>query len=696
MVLGALSLAVSALENYDRCLKAAGDIKNYRQTVQLIRNHIFLQQEQLEKTLGRICSKNPTPAEIETRLQQAYPEKYTRFLEIISHMERLIKKLLHKLRIDGAGEPIQPKGVAWEWQKVRVIFGRRSRKQLLDELQSLNDALRVCFESFETPLGPGALDRELEASKAKFSARNCKYTRDCVQRIHQAASNALKCACRPHRGNLCLPWHTQEPVRPEELRVVLSTTSLGNEGSLKQTWHEVFFEVVSVARDSHPVEELATAPKTASSISRGPNPVLKLARALTTSGGASKNTSPAQTSAMSFTTISASSSASSSPRPVQEPHKATTTIGGASPTPRLVPKLATASAAPVSTSQCTCSASRVSTAATTPVDSYRSPHFVKRPETGSTISMHPLPLAEWPAPPATWPQFRQMFYHRIHETSGNAGMMNTPAHVTTTTGADPDFPFRPVECLCRFLQKETSGEYITLSSDEETVRVERGRPPYTTLQSSSLHETIFSVGNGKSPYRAGPIAISRKERLGIAAAAAWAVLHLAESPWLPRTWNKGDLHIVTGKDAGAQFYPSISSLLGSSLQGVSAAPGNSLQTEQTLSDDRSAPTFRDSYLIRNKTVFELGILLTELCLNVPFEKLLQDGVAQGETYFDVVESGVEKVYLEGGDLYGYAVQRCLRFEFPGSDLKKRFGFHQFRRDFFDYVVAPVQIIYERS
>ncbi|KAL8377360.1 hypothetical protein RB595_008171 [Gaeumannomyces hyphopodioides] len=270
---------------------------------------------------------------------------------------------------------------------------------------------------------------------------------------------------------------------------------------------------------------------------------------------------------------------------------------------------------------------------------------------------------------------------------------HTPA---IATEAEPGSPVRPVDCLCRFLQKETSSGPITLSSDKETVRVERGRPPYTTLQSSSLHETIFSVSNSKSPYGVGPIAISRKERFGIAAAAAWAVLYLAESPWLPRTWNKADLHMVTGKDAGAQFYPSISSLLGTPLRGVSAAPGHSLQTEQTLSDDHSAPTFRDSYLIRNKTVFELGILLTELCLNVPFEKLVQDGVAQGETYFDVVERGMEKVYLEGGDLFGYAVQRCLRFEFPGSDLKKRFGFHEFRRDFFHYVVAPVQVIYERS
>lgn len=61
--------------------------------------------------------------------------------------------------------------------------------------------------------------------------------------------------------------------------------------------------------------------------------------------------------------------------------------------------------------------------------------------------------------------------------------------------------------------------------------------------------------------------------------------------------------------------------------------------------------------------------------------------------YAVAEMQTDKVYLEAGYSYGYAVQRCLRCEFPGRDVTKNFQFQQFRMDFFNGVVAPIQATY---
>lgn len=59
-----------------------------------------------------------------------------------------------------------------------------------------------------------------------------------------------------------------------------------------------------------------------------------------------------------------------------------------------------------------------------------------------------------------------------------------------------------------------------------------------------------------------------------------------------------------------------------------------------------------------------------------------------------IDECLEEVYDEAGDEYGYAVQRCLRCEFPGPDRQKTFQHAPFRTHFFRGVVAPVQATFE--
>ena len=105
LVLGALPMALYAIDNYHRCLQLGKDYVRFRQTIMLIRSHIFVQQEQLRITLHAIgLPINPTRKELETRLRTLYPDKYDRFIDIISHMEQLLAKLIEDLDVDQNGK----------------------------------------------------------------------------------------------------------------------------------------------------------------------------------------------------------------------------------------------------------------------------------------------------------------------------------------------------------------------------------------------------------------------------------------------------------------------------------------------------------------------------------------------------------------------------------------------------------------
>lgn len=189
--------------------------------------------------------------------------------------------------------------------------------------------------------------------------------------------------------------------------------------------------------------------------------------------------------------------------------------------------------------------------------------------------------------------------------------------------------------------------------------------------------------------------LSRRDRFSLAAAATWAVLYLAESPWIAHQWDeKPELYLLSEHHSCTwRHYPSLSSILQKSLH-----PEASSAVDEKLEPSDPFPT-----LVHNKTLFALGVLLIELCLGKPFEQLRREyhygslsaafGMGIPANDYEIANQYVDKVYLEAGDFYGHAVQRCIRCEFPGRDITKNFQFEQFRRDFFSYVIAPVQTTY---
>jgi len=204
---------------------------------------------------------------------------------------------------------------------------------------------------------------------------------------------------------------------------------------------------------------------------------------------------------------------------------------------------------------------------------------------------------------------------------------------------------------------------------------------------------MFSQARGQSP--SAPL-LSRKDRYALAAAASWAVLYLAGSPWIAPDWSgHEELQMLFENHQAPELrhHPTISSLFkkASGQPVYPSAPTINPPIAHQLDQLRSS-------LIRNRTLFSLGIILIELCLNRSFDQLRQE--IQADSFsaslgvkpddYEIADALMQRVYLEAGDFYGYAVQRCLRCEFPGRDISKSFEFEQFRKDFFSYVVAPVQ------
>lgn len=191
--------------------------------------------------------------------------------------------------------------------------------------------------------------------------------------------------------------------------------------------------------------------------------------------------------------------------------------------------------------------------------------------------------------------------------------------------------------------------------------------------------------------------LSRKQRFGIAAATAWGVLHLSHSPWLPETWQKDEIQLFLENCAGPRVLfeqtPCLASMFHKGTSKESRIDPKNLS--QALGD-----LFQFKF-VRNKTLLALGVFLIELGFNQSFEELRKQSLKYAEGHapsaLDDYELAIEladDLDLDAGSLYGDAIRRCLRCEFPGRDATKTFEYIPFRQQFFNFVVAPVQVTFD--
>ncbi|KAI0533155.1 hypothetical protein GGR58DRAFT_506656 [Xylaria digitata] len=274
LVLGALPVAIMAIENYLKGLELRENYKNYQQTLQGIRRNIFIQQQQLQVTLESIALRKPTLQEVKQRLREVKLDCYQQFIDILEHMDSITSRLLEKLDIDSNGKPkwtdANPGRASWEWRRVKRSFGDMQRKELFHELQYWNNALRNCLEP-KHEISSDYSDPLTWELVRSFSLKSCDETRKNVQIVHKALAAAWSknCADPQHPSNVELIWQHTGLKEAGQLRLSVPEPGVNVESNY---WQRILISVDT--KQVNPTFNYTVNPSLLSTTQLAPPPTL--------------------------------------------------------------------------------------------------------------------------------------------------------------------------------------------------------------------------------------------------------------------------------------------------------------------------------------------------------------------------------------------------------------------------------------
>ncbi|KAM0418720.1 hypothetical protein ACHAPT_012318 [Fusarium lateritium] len=287
-----------------------------------------------------------------------------------------------------------------------------------------------------------------------------------------------------------------------------------------------------------------------------------------------------------------------------------------------------------------------------------------------------------------------LLFDVLHRSSRRT-QPTTPQAVQNTTPSPP--PAKSIVNLCDQVRTQCASWSINgclqnpdVDKDRQFLRFSLNKHSEdlsSLARTISLRHLLLSQ-NGRQVH--AHLTLSAKQRYAIATSIAWSVLHLSDSPWLTGGWSQDEIKFFVDEDSEG-------------MQLLSQLPSTSYEFHTPTMNKPPFPETTDfSGLIPNKSIFTLGVILIELCLKQPLEELRQTlydqsrGQVLSDPTLDQYHTAIDRlddVYREGGDLYGNAVQRCIKCSFEGSKSTKRFNIEQFRMQFYNTVVAPVQARY---
>jgi hypothetical protein len=177
---------------------------------------------------------------------------------------------------------------------------------------------------------------------------------------------------------------------------------------------------------------------------------------------------------------------------------------------------------------------------------------------------------------------------------------------------------------------------------------------------------------------------AQQERLKLAITLASSVLQLHETPWLEESWGKDSVFFLnrTGKTQYDQ-------------------PFILHHTKHTILSSTTTAPSQISCVIRNQTLYALGVALIELYYRKPITELHQDvdgAQNTGNAFLDLVtefttaDRLAEALLTEAGARYSDAVRRCIRCDFDqrASSLEDV----KFQKAVYQGVVAQLQENYD--
>lgn len=249
---------------------------------------------------------------------------------------------------------------------------------------------------------------------------------------------------------------------------------------------------------------------------------------------------------------------------------------------------------------------------------------------------------------------------------------------------EPQADMQPIQNLCAAIsalgkpQRDVCFSLLT----KEIVKQKYGIHIYPVRQLPADTDT-WSITSLRSVLNDTNFA--RRERLKLAVTLASSVLQLHETPWLEENWGKDSIFFVKRPDKTLYDQPFVSQ------QFAHVA----VSTPAVLAPNAM------SRVIRNQTLYALGVALIELWYGKTLSELRKDadgpsstGIPQMDsmTEWNTADRLVDELYCEAGGKYGDAVRRCIRCDFDrrASSLEDI----QFQKDVFQGVVAELKLNYE--
>ncbi|EON62420.1 hypothetical protein W97_01642 [Coniosporium apollinis CBS 100218] len=187
----------------------------------------------------------------------------------------------------------------------------------------------------------------------------------------------------------------------------------------------------------------------------------------------------------------------------------------------------------------------------------------------------------------------------------------SPSNSTASSAATT-----PMRCLCEAIRSTKDCDTELGFLKDPDAAQERRTLISTNKQLLGADITSAHLGLLLPAAQKPPLAnLSLKERCRIAAAVSWMVLHLCGSPWLKENWDKGDIHLFLQKVGPTCRLLTSDSFISCAFRRATT-PMNQVPSNP-------AAQFQNS-LIRNRVLFNLGILLIELSHSRPFEHIRKD------------------------------------------------------------------------
>ncbi len=238
-----------------------------------------------------------------------------------------------------------------------------------------------------------------------------------------------------------------------------------------------------------------------------------------------------------------------------------------------------------------------------------------------------------------------------------------------------DTPIISISNLCHALKDgHYKGEvekclgHLTGDGRPSGVYVIGQHSPSTGLKTVTLRD-ILSREVGPYLGDAPKVSLTPKFRLELATLLASTALQLQTTPWLNSSWDSNDVLFHTGIAAHPYITKGFSS--------------DANQPEEPVKLAEPSP-------VRNESIFNLGVLLLELCLGKPLDHFRTTEDSSIFTEFCIAKRLVENLAEEASSGYADAVTACIYCDFGREVKDHSLDNDAFRQAVYEYVVTPLE------